>query len=124
VGQQFCSFGRSADEACLAFLTGTVEESVHAYLPVDLTWATDSPETVPADTQAWQLPDGTVSVDSLHATWLLVVFVGCAAADHPLLLIDQALQATIDALLTAASITGDWAIFGRLVDGRIESFQQ
>lgn len=124
MSQEYCGFGRSADEACIAFHAGTINESVQCILPVDLHWETDTAETLPADTQAYDIVNSTAAVDSLHYVWLLVVFVGCATADHPLLLIEQSNQPTMDTVLTAAGVTTAWAIFGRLVDGRLENQTQ
>lgn len=119
---QACAFGRAADDACLASHAGTLLEIIHCMLPVDLTWATDTPETLPADTQAYDIVNGTPAVNSLQYVWLLVAFVGSAVADHPLLLIEQSQVAAIGTLLTAAGISTDWAIWGRLVDGRLENY--
>lgn len=121
MSQEYCAPSRSARDACLVFATGGGSESVHCALPVDLDWATDTPETIPAGSQGWALPAGTPSVDSQHATWLLVVFVGSAAADHPIYLIDQSQTPNIGTLLAADGVTSDWFVWGRLINGRLES---
>lgn len=124
MAQQYCSFGLPADAALLARHTGTITEGFHLHTAVDLDWATASVETMPADRDAWDIVGGAVGVDVLHYTWLLVAFVGCAGAAHPLLLVKEQAVSGIAGVLSGAGISADFAVWGRVVGGRIELFTQ
>lgn len=115
----YCSFGLSADSACHMWHTGRITEGLHCTSLVSLDWDSLAATPILPETTASSLPDGTVGVDVLHVTWLIVVTYGGAIR-----LVDQKDYANIDTLLDAASLSGPWQVWGRVIDGKIGAWEQ
>lgn len=118
MAKQFASFDRAADAACLVTHTGGTTEGIMIHTAVDVHWDTFGTTTIAEDTQATSLPGGTPNVDTLTVTWLLV-----ATTAGGLYLIDQKYQATSTGIATLIP-SGDYAVWARIVDGRVENFEQ